>query len=132
MPGKKISDALDKIPEGPVGFAGKGKVTGMIADVLRDTYGSYMPSQPSDVEIQDVQKTADGVRYTVNVTGFVRKMSEVRAMTEALPGKINFATDDVIVESVDVINDRPLRKTFQIDILVKDKGLLKKFRRRRR
>lgn len=129
MPGDKVSDALDKIPDGPVGFGGQGKVAGMIADVLRDTYGSYMPTQPSDVEIQEVQRVGNGVRYTINTTGMIRKVSEVRAMCEAIPGKINFATDDVNIESVEKINDRPLRKTYQVKLLVKDRGRFNKLRR---
>lgn len=125
MLGDKISDALDKLPEGPVGFTGDGKVAGMIVDVLRDTYGSYMPTQPTDVEIQSVSEAPRGIMYKINVTGAVRKVSEVRAMTEALPGKLNFATDDVEVKSVSKITDRPLRNTYQITILVKDKELLR-------
>lgn len=121
MAGDHISDALDKLPEGPSGYAGGGKVAGYVADLVRDTFGSYMPTQPSDVEIADVTPTGNGARYVVNVTGFIRKMSEQRAIQEALPGKINMATDEVHVESVEKISDREVRNTWQVTLKVNPK-----------
>lgn len=118
----RLSRILDRIPEGPVGYGGNGKLAGMMGDVVRDTFESYSPTQPTDAEIVKSERLEDGkTRYIVNVTGWFEKVSEVRSMDEVLPGKINFPTDDVEIENLEVLDDRPLRKTHQVTLTTEPK-----------
>lgn len=117
MAGERIGNALDKIPEGPLGYLGEGDGIGMVGAVIRTGLESYLPEMRTDVEIANTETVPEGTKYIVNVTGAFRNVSELRAKLEPVPSIIN--VKEAEITDIEALQDRAVFKTYQITVLVR-------------
>lgn len=112
-------NARERLPRFGNRNIGEGTVIGTIeagvATLLKDTVGIPFGSE---VEIADISKSQGGTVYTVNVNAPFEDMAKMQAFFEANTGFTSLLTNKLNVESVDVLNTRLARDTYQIDILV--------------
>lgn len=94
-----------------------GTVEAAVALVLKETIGIPFGS---DVEIVDTEPAQGGVIYTVNVDAPFQNMAQAQAFFESGTGFTSLLTDQIDVQSAEVLRTRPLRDTYQVEILVED------------
>jgi hypothetical protein len=94
-----------------------GVVQAAISIVLERTVGIPFGA---DTEMVDTTITNEGTVYTVNVDSPFENMAQAKAYFEANTGFTALLTDLLEVRSVSLIKTRPLRDTYQIEILVED------------
>lgn len=99
------------------GAIGVGLVEAGIAVVLESTLGIPFGS---DVEVPSTRSTSRGTIYTVNVDAPTENMARARAFLEANTGFTSVLTDLYDVDNVEVLRKRPLRDTYQVELLVED------------
>jgi len=92
-----------------------GAIAAGVATILEDTVG--LPFGAS-VDIVNVEATEGGEIYTVNVNAPTENIAEARALIDSATGFTSYLTDTFSVESVDVLNHRIARDTYQIELKV--------------
>lgn len=98
----------------------EGKGVGALAEggivVLEDVIG--VPFGASS-DVIDVSQAEDGAYvYTVNVNAPTENMAEARALIDSGTGFSSYLTDQLDVESADIISTRVLRDTYQVKVKV--------------
>lgn len=88
-----------------------------VAIVLERTLGIPFGAE---TEISDVRSTGRGTVYVVNVNAPFQNMADVRAFIESGTGFTTFLTEEINVQSSQVLKTRMFRDTYQIEILVED------------
>lgn len=118
MPGSLIRARVPDFRNRNFG-AGKGVgiVEAAIATILSETVGVPFGA---DADVESVSSANRGTRYTVNVNAPTRNMAEARAFIDSGTGFTSVLTDTLRVESVELLDTRTLRDTYQIDILIED------------
>lgn len=110
-----------RVPQFPQRNFGGGVTVGTlqaaISVVLEETLGIPFGS---DTEIVNTSQRGNGVLYTVNVDAPFQNMAQAKAFFEANTGFLSLLTDELQVDSVSVLKTRPLRDTYQVEILVED------------
>lgn len=92
-----------------------GLVEAGVAMVLQRTVGIPFGSE---TEVSDARTTNRGTVYTVNVDAPTENMARARAFLEANTGFASVLTDLFDVDNVEVLRHRPVRDTYQVEILV--------------
>lgn len=115
---KPLQRRVPKIGQRNLGQGiGAGVVEAGIAIVLEETVGIPFGS---DVEVVDTEGVEGGTLYTVNVDAPLENMARARGFFEATTGFTSLLTDVWMVENVEVLRTRPLRDTYQIEVMVRD------------
>lgn len=115
------SDAIERtVPDLENRNIGGGTLagTGMagISVILQDTLG--IPFGASS-DIIDVEPVDDGQLYTVNVNAPTRVMADARATIDSTTGFTYLITDSVEIRSVEKLDERMVRDTWQIKLVVR-------------
>lgn len=116
-PGKRMKERLPNPPHPNISSTTiAGSTAAGLATVLEDVIGAPFGAT---IDITNVEKGSDGDIYTVNVNAPTRNMAEARAFIDSTTGFTSYLTDVYEVESVEVLNKRPLRDTYQIKLKIK-------------
>lgn len=116
-PGDKAEEHIPNVlnrnitPSRTAGAAGA-----MVATALEDVLG--LPFGAT-VDVVDVQPSGEYDIYTVNVNAPTQNMAEARAFIDSTTGFTSYITDVYDVDEVEILNKRPLRDTYQIELRVK-------------
>lgn len=118
IPGSKIRARVPNFKNRNFG-AGKGVgiVEAAIAVILSDTIGVPFGA---DADVQSVESVRNGTLYTVNVNAPTKNMAEARAFIDSGTGFTSVLTDALRVESVELLDTRTLRDTYQIEVIIED------------
>lgn len=117
-PGKAVARRLPQFPQRNFGGGiTVGVVQAAISIVLERTVGIPFGA---DTEIVDTEPASNGTLYTVNVDSPFENMAQAKAYFEANTGFTSLLTDLLEVRNVEVLKTRPLRDTYQVEILVED------------
>ena len=117
-PSRRLEEKLPQVPNRNIGGGvGAGLVEAGIAKVLEETVGIPFGS---DTEIVDTEPVDDGTMYVVNIDAPFENMAKARAFLEANTGFTSILTDELNVEEVEVLRTRPIRDTYQAEVLVVD------------
>jgi hypothetical protein len=115
-PGKRIRE---KTPDPPGANFRDGRTVGMIGGgiltILEDTLGLPFGASSDIVETRPVK---GGVVYTINVNAPTQNVAEARAFLDSSTGFSSYVTDAYDVSDVEVLNERLLRDTYQVEIKV--------------
>jgi hypothetical protein len=115
---KPIEERVPEIPKRNFGGGiGAGFVEAGIAVVLEDVIGVPFGA---DTDVVGIEKTEEGMHYTVNVNAPLENMAKARAFIDSGTGFTGILTDVYDVRDVEVLKTRPLRDTYQVELMIKD------------
>lgn len=118
IPGRRLRRKFPQFPNRNFGGGlGVGAIEAGISLILKRTLGLPFGS---DVEIVDSQAMDGGTLYTVDVDAPFENMAQAQAFFEANTGFTSLLTDLINVRGVTVMKTRPIRDTYQIEIMVED------------
>lgn len=117
-PSQRLQKRMPRLGQRNIGEGiGAGMVEAGVAVILEETLG--LPFGASS-DVTDVEPVEGGHIYTVNVNAPVENMAQARAFIDSTTGFSSVLVDTLDVQSVEVLNTRPLRDTYQIKIRVQD------------
>ena len=94
---------------------GAGTVGAAAATIIEDTVG--VPFGGSS-DILDVKSVGEANEYTVNVNAPMEDMAKVRAFLDSSTGFLSLLTDELDVQSVELVDKRALRDTYEVRLQV--------------
>lgn len=117
-PGERLANSFPQFPNRNIGGGvAVGIVEAGVAIVLERTLGIPFGAE---TEISDVSTTNRGTVFTVNVNSPFENMARARAFIESGTGFTTLLTEEMNVQSVEVLKTRTLRDTYQIEILIEN------------
>lgn len=126
---EKFEDATDQIPEGPLGRAGDGKVTGAIGYYAISTgQVAVLPvpgiRQPGYNVISHGSEVLDeSVRHTVRIEAASKHVAEFASeYAVAAPSNIDYVTAEMDTVSIEELKERPTFSTWEVVVDVADRG----------
>lgn len=115
-PSQAMQRAVPQVGNRNVGGGiGVGLVQAGVAVVLEETLGLPFGS---DVEVTDTRQSGRGTIYSINVDAPTENMARARSFLEANTGFTSILTNEFDVSNVEIISHRPLRDTYQMEVLV--------------
>jgi hypothetical protein len=95
----------------------RGSLIGLTTAAVASATKTYVPLG-SETEIANVEKVDGGTKYTVNVNAGFRNQAMFRSLMETGTGYSSLITDRHDVKSEEVLRKRPLRDTYQFEVVV--------------
>ena len=122
MDAQKIREQLDsslgEIPEGPVGFAGRGKLFGAANYFAVATLNGIIPVDGLDVGFEirssSVQDVQDGEQHTFEILASNKRLAEFVARFESAPTNIDFIRHNPEVKSSEVSKERDTLNLYRV------------------
>lgn len=126
---EKFENATDKIPDGPLGRAGDGKVTGAVGYYAISTgQVAVLPvpgiRQPGYNVISHGSEVFENhVRHTVRIEAASKHVAEFASeYAVAAPSNIDYVTSEMETVSIEQIKERPTFSTWEVVVDVADRG----------
>lgn len=94
-----------------------GSLVGLATAAVVSAANTYVPLG-SETEIANVEKVEGGTKYTVNVNAGFRNQAMFRSVMETGTGYTSLITDVQDIQDEEVLRKRPLRDTYQFEVLV--------------
>lgn len=94
-----------------------GMVEAAVAVGIEDLFGVPFGATSDTINVKSVE---GGKVYTVNVNAPVQNMAKARGFLDSTTGFTSILTDKFEVSNVEVLNERILRDTYQVEVLVED------------
>lgn len=113
-PGRRIEDTVPELNERNFG---SGIGAGTIGAGIMKVVTQYAPIG-TEVEIADTEFRNGAVLYTVNVDAPFWNTARMQAFFESASGFTNLFTDLVEIQDAEVVRQRILKDTYQIQVLV--------------
>jgi hypothetical protein len=104
-----------------------GTLTGAIIAGISVLLDDYAIPLGSETEIVDSDVTKNGTIYTVNVNSSFKNQARFKAMMESGTGFTSILVDDFDMKAEEVVKTRPMRDTWQFEVLVEDQEPVKRF-----
>jgi hypothetical protein len=95
----------------------RGSLIGLATAAVASATKTYVPIG-SETEIANVENVDGGTKYTVNVNAGFRNQAMFRSLMETGTGYSSLITDRHDVKSEEVLRKRPLRDTYQFEVVV--------------
>ena len=95
----------------------RGSLIGLTTAAIASITKTYIPLG-SETEIANVEKVEGGTKYTVNVNAGFRNQAMFRSIMETGTGYTSLITDRNEIVDEEVLRKRPLRDTYQFEVLV--------------
>jgi hypothetical protein len=95
----------------------RGSLIGLTTAAIASATKTYVPLG-SETEIANVEKVEGGTKYTVNVNAGFRNQAMFRSIMETGTGYTSLITDRNEIVDEEVLRKRPLRDTYQFEVLV--------------
>lgn len=81
----------------------------------------YLPGRiGADAEIVGADPSGEGVTYTIDTNAMIESQARFRSVIDAGTGITSLWTDEIEVESIELVKSRPARDTFRYEITVID------------
>lgn len=98
-----------------------GTFVGAVGTLIVWTLEDYLPGQVvAQADVVGVEPVDQGLKYTVDANAMIESQSRFRAILDSGTGVTSLWTDEIDVESVELIKSRPARDTYRYEIVVRD------------
>lgn len=125
-PGSNVRDKVDRLLKGaPISPANENintsTVVGAVGTAIVWALEDYLPGRVgADASISDAEVMDDGVLYTIDTNAVIESQARFRSMLDAGTGITSLWTDEMTVESIQLVKQRPARDTYRYEIKVSD------------
>lgn len=97
-----------------------GTIVGAVGTAIVWLFEDYLPGRvAADAEIADVETVDGGIRYTVDSNAMIESQSRFRAILDSGTGITSLWTDEIEVQSIELVKARPVRDTYRYEIVVR-------------
>lgn len=119
-----LEKATQKVPEGPLGFAGEGNGTGAALFAVSEVIGFFIPGSTLDPGFRIQSHSIDEVRgkevHTFRVSAYFEQTARFSSQFNSAPSNIDFFIRDIDVTSVEKVEDRATVGTWEIVVEVQN------------
>ena len=119
-------EVTSSIPEGPLGFAGKGNLIGLSGTIVVAVGRALVPGEEFDpgykVRSHEIQRSNGVERHTFEIDAYSKSIARALAKKRSAPTNIDYVSKQTEVIQVTEVRERPTASTWSITVNVTDRG----------
>lgn len=130
-----VESITERVPQGPLGFLGRGNATGAIGFAAVGLARKLTPISGVNVgyniQSREVERE-DGIEtHTFEITAASRDVARFVAKINSSPSSIDFALRETDVQSIEPIVKRSTFNTWRVVVEVEDRAVIEDIERKR-
>jgi len=122
-----LENNVDKIPRGPLGYAGKGNVTGAVTYFVTSTINGINPVSGVNLGFKVVTHTIDRhdsyEMHTITVDSWAKETARFTSKFEAPPSTVDYFRQKITIESLKPLTKRRTSTTWRAKVKVEDRNI---------
>jgi len=120
-------NVLNKVPEGPLGFAGKGNAVGAAEYFLISTANRLTPisgiKMGYKIISSSIKRQPDKTVHTYEINAWSKDVARFAARVQAAPSVIGMIADNISIQDVTPIKKRWTVTTWRVRVSVKSRNM---------